>query len=490
LAFNGAGNAFGGGGVAGVPTQTLIFSGTALFPQTLNLAPFTLVTNQVQSSVTGTIQSTSFQIAFTVPPANFPPVVNATPLGGGLFQIRDNNGRPFIVNTGPNPVVGATLVVPGPIPNTTILTTPTTFNNGTLPLPSVAGPLNSVTITQNVVRAVCVYDPVLAHGAFRIAENESPRPRDRIFGTYNYFSNAQGINGVVGPSDVTQPVPGSQFGTVSALISGVPQFDPATGQVITGPLQITSLTERSILPDSVAAAAGRFSAVNRETFGFEKTFFCDHASIGIRASVIQAHGDGSLDLNSFGDTTIILKAAPFICNDNVFACGFAVTVPTGPGIPTMDGTIRDVLFQPFIGYIYNCGDGFVQGFESGIIPSSSRDVALLFSDMGFGYYLWRDPDCFFSMVVPTFEMHLTNALSHTRTTQISDAGFTPIGVTADGTPIIGVFSQSVISKTVFDLTAGVHVGMGAAVLSVGVNAPVTTPRPYNVEWFGQLNLYF
>lgn len=98
----------------------------------------------------------------------------------------------------------------------------------------------------------------IARGAFKITENESPRPQDRVYTTYNYFSNVFG----------------------SRLAPGQQQTD-----------------------------------IHREVIGFEKTLLDGNASAGMRLPYIQVNGDGSVSKDDIGDLTMVLKYA--LINDRL-----------------------------------------------------------------------------------------------------------------------------------------------------------------------------
>jgi hypothetical protein len=200
----------------------------------------------------------------------------------------------------------------------------------------------------------------VARGAFKISENESPRPIDRVYFTYNYYNNVNG--GLNAP--------------------GVAQTD-----------------------------------VHREVIGFEKTFFDGNASLGMRLPFVQVTGDGSVGRQDLGDLSIILKYA-FI-NDretrNVLSAGISVTAPTGgnfllAGVPD----VHPWLLQPYVGGIYNFGNFYLQGFSAIVAPTDSRDVTAWNNDVGLGYFLYRsqDPDRLLTAVVPTVEIHVTTPLNH------------------------------------------------------------------------------
>jgi hypothetical protein len=204
-------------------------------------------------------------------------------------------------------------------------------------------------------------------GAFKITENESPRPQDRLLFNYNYFNNAQK--------------------------SGVD--------------------------------------VHREMIGFEKTFLGGAASLGMRVPAYQTTGTvpaflDPLELEGFGDLNVIFKYA--FLNDcdtgNVLSGGVTVGVPTGRAIHIeTQSDLHDVLLQPYVGFIYHFNrDAFIQGFSSLVVPTDARDVTILFNDFALGYWVYRCDDALLTGVIPVLEGHVNTPLNHRGTEQI------PIGL--------------------------------------------------------------
>ncbi|MBI3410249.1 MAG: hypothetical protein HY040_18060, partial [Planctomycetes bacterium] len=203
----------------------------------------------------------------------------------------------------------------------------------------------------------------------------------------------------------------------------------------------------------------------------------------------------SLGDSFVGDMTLVGKYAILDNRDNgnLISVGLALTVPTGqsvtvggpaqllapptlpfaapvgPLVPVFPGNqnFRDVLFQPFVGYIYNIDRFYLHGFESVVLPTDSRDATILFSDFGVGYNLLQRPEGLIRGITPTIEGHLTNGLNHNN----GDGGAT----IAD----------------VFSINAGVHIQLGArSILSFGVSTPLTGPRPYRIESMVLFNYVF
>ena len=220
---------------------------------------------------------------------------------------------------------------------------------------------------------------------FKIADNQTPRPTDRVFGSFNYFDNV----------------------------------NRALNERLGAPIQNM--------------------IVYRQVYGFEKTFFDQWASIGIRepinsltiqsqSSLCRALGGTS---SAFGNVNVFTK---FILWENqagsLISAGLAVDIPTGPnsfaGFPsTLGKNVTDI--QPFLGYIFtNGGDWFVQGFGSIAVPTDAALPTMMFIDAALGYYIYRnnDPGSFLTAIVPTFETHLNIPLNHS-SLNFSDTYGTP-----------------------------------------------------------------
>jgi hypothetical protein len=247
--------------------------------------------------------------------------------------------------------------------------------------------------------------------AFKIAENESPRPQNRVFFNYNYFNNVGGSIGVPGTG-----------------------FD-----------------------------------VHRETAGFEMTMLDGTASIGARLPMfIQDGNPGGGSIDGFGDLSVILKWAPYLDNTtgNVLSTGLVMTAPTGRDIGLADGTTRNPwIFQPWVGGIWNADALYVLGFSSVIIPTEAQLPTLFSNDLGFGYRIYQSNDGAITSIIPTIEGHLTVPLNH------SGSDTFPSGF-----------------PDIFDMTAGVHIGLwNRAYLTLAAATPLTGPRPYDFELIAQFN---
>jgi hypothetical protein len=219
--------------------------------------------------------------------------------------------------------------------------------------------------------------PVVGRGAFKVSENESPVPRDRVFATYDYFSNLNA---------------GFRF-------PGISQTN-----------------------------------LNREIIGFEKTFLDKLASIEIRLPVLQVSGDSSIERSDIGDLTFVLKGVLYRAPESkgLVSTGLAVTAPTGSSfLPEGVPDVHPTLLQPFVGWLWG-KDFYTQGFTSILIPTDERDVTYLFNDVSMGYYLYRSQcaSSAISSVVPTLELHVNTPLDHRGSATMPIPGIDIVDMTA------------------------------------------------------------
>src|SRR5262249_33585666 len=151
---------------------------------------------------------------------------------------------------------------------------------------------------------------------------------------------------------------------------------------------------------------------------------------------------------------------------SVLSAGLAVTAPTGPSVPSTVGDLHSTLFQPFLGLRLSDGAFFVQGFTSVAVPTKADFPTLLFNDVSLGYVVSRGaPTAPITTVAPVVEAHLT----------------TPLTNRGPNAPLL--------APDLLVLVAGVQFGVfGPSTLTLGVGAPVTGPRLFDVEAIVQLNL--
>jgi hypothetical protein len=227
-------------------------------------------------------------------------------------------------------------------------------------------------------------------GLQRIAENNSPIPRDRVFLNYSFFDN-------------------------------------------------TPLAEGGI-------------DVHRLTPGFERTFNSERSSLEVRVPV--AHtldtdltgvfpDDKSWEL---GDVTLVIKTIVAESNSSVMSVGFAASLPTtddlsvfgtdfnGQEVEAIRVEREATYLMPFVGGVYTdpYGGAFVQGFMQGVFNSEDDNVRildangnlvragsvdaanLLMADVGMGYWVYQNSyGSGITAIAPTAELHWTRSLERT-----------------------------------------------------------------------------
>jgi len=269
--------------------------------------------------------------------------------------------------------LGATTTVPG---TTTTVRDPVTGQLVTVTGPPtvVTGPSSSVitfvpvTTTTPVVgqqvfavQRVVQYPLAGRYSGIQIVDNDSPRPTDRVYFGYNFYSNVgASLNPGIGGTDV-----------------------------------------------------------QRQTAGFEKTFLDGDASVGLRLPFVQQYGPFGVSGQDVGDLTILFKYA--ILNDrdagNLISTGLLVTTPTGAndGVVLADGSAvpHSVLLQPWAGFVRTFGRGYVQGISNLIVPTDGRDVTLWGNSLGAGYRLYSDPNArLLTAITPVAEVHVRTPLNN------------------------------------------------------------------------------
>ncbi len=215
------------------------------------------------------------------------------------------------------------------------------------------------TITVPETRVIHV--PVSgAYSGVLITDNDSPRPTDRVYFGYNYYS---GLGGSLNPG-------------------------------------LGSINE------------------NREMFGFEKTFFDGNASFGMRMPFIQYNGPFGTGGQTAGDLSVLFKYA-FI-NDretgNVASAGLIITTPTSAtgGVLSDGSTVpHSVLFQPWAGFVRMFDRAYVEGITDLVVPTNGRDTLLFTNSLATGYWLYQNfDDRLLNGIIPTAEIHVHTPLNN------------------------------------------------------------------------------
>ncbi len=278
----------------------------------------------------------------------------------------------------------------------------------------------------------------------KVAAGESPRPLDRVFYRFNFYSN----------------------------------LDPARYQDVALPYKRVNLF--------------------LNTFGFEKTFG-EWVSLGFRLPInsIEALSRGTYYVrNPIPGGPPIPRPAPPDYNSTIFgnmngivkfklmedlnrgylvSAGAALSFPTASNQSIDPGPSTAAILQPFLGYIFIRDRFFLQGFSSTTLPLVTVQSIIMFQDLGVGMWAYRNEDGsrFFTGFAPTFEMHLNVPLQGSQRAAwvFERAGLpfnTQLNLTFGGT---------------FEFWHRATLGLGFVVPTVG-------PTPFECEFLAQFNVRF
>jgi len=326
------------------------------------------------------------------------------------------------------------------------------FLNGTLTTPNVTLPSGEV-IPGKPVNVTVPYGGHLAAPfnlrTFKIADNESPWPRNRVFFTSNYFDH-------VGDS--------------------------------------TGLT-RQMMGFERTFGGGRSSLGMRIPFFTVDPGVVPNPNPFVPGPPIGTFGAGTGTSGYIGDLTFLYKRALIYQPNqgNVLSVGMAVTTPNGPAtfagvkpLYTINGVGHRGGIQPWMGFYRSIGpafDGlFVHGFSAIDAPFSAHDATFWYNDVGLGYYFQRNTNRGLTGIVPTFECHVNTPLGN-RTHGVTA---TPTLTALTGfTNVLG----SVQYSNSVNLTSGATLVFNRrTTLTFAAVAPVSSPQPFNYELVMQLNV--
>jgi hypothetical protein len=390
------------------------------------------------------------------PPKTDVPTPDASPFqsltSAALGDTSFASGAPAMIGDFGAILVRRTFFVPN-------VTTTTTTNTVTITDPEMVFPPKTITTTTTnrtlINVPVTIFVPVAGRdgSGFKIADGATPVPTDRVFFTWNGFDDLRSRSGQTAGS------------FSSSSMTGLPVE-------IMGPDAVLIATAtKSVQVSTPSLTVSPMGDLNREIFGFEKTFLDGKASVEVRLPIFEGTGnfDGDFNGTHFGDITSVFKYAWLLDPQGLtFSSGMALTVPTGQAIELDTSSYRSVLFQPFVGYLYRFGDVYVQGFNSIVVSTATQDPTLLFNDISVGYrfYNGRSGDPVRS-IDAVLEAHLTTPLDHR-----------------------GESSELIVTD-IFSSTAGLHFGVGQrSFLTLGLNGTWTGPRPYGIEGIVNLDIRF
>jgi len=293
---------------------------------------------------------------------------------------------------------------------------------------------------------------------FKIAEDESPIPTDRVIFDYNHFQN---------------------------------------------PLVDINGTTRNL---------------DRFTFGLEKTFGDGLWSLEFRVpfatdyNSTQSTVGGPLSATEFGDMALVARRALISREHFVLAAGLGMVFPTGPDWKITDatGTVVNVWneavhLDPFVGAAWCPGDRLFFLFFAQLDFDTHGDTVLARSmggtldkvdvfheqnlvmlDFNMGYWLYRNPcACRLTGIAPIVEVHYTSTLQDMDSVTVAYPYPYPF--------TIGPPTGTTGRRDILDLTAGIHFQIGScSTFRVAAVVPLTTGenREFDCEVLAQFNRWF
>lgn len=286
-----------------------------------------------------------------------------------------------------------------------------------LPFPDRPTPPEPPT-PPNLDRAQTTAALLVRQTALKIADNQTPKPTDRVYFSYNFFNNFND------------------------------QFNRAN--------QVSAFN----------------LDVHHYLFGLEKTFLDEFASLGLRlpynAITYRDNFGNRQSFQGLGNLAVYgkLLVAEDLATGNALTAGLVVNTPTGPtrfaGSQLFTAPNATSL-QPFVATVFNFGESgfFHQGITAIDVPLDNGDLPImLFQDSTFGYRLFSGGEGLLTSVTPVFETHVNIPLTN--------RGF--------------AFDNLLATPDVVNLTFGVHFELARRLtISTAYIQPVTGPRIFDYE---------
>ncbi len=287
--------------------------------------------------------------------------------------------------------------------------------------------------------------PSLLTGVQKIAENNSPIPRDRVFFDYSFFKGA----------------------ALTAVGSDVHRYAP----------------------------------------GFEKTCFGGFSSLEVRlpmAATINstqiADGVSGLDLSNFefGNLMLSLKSVVYTDGVEYLTAGVGVSLPTADDVAVnlLDGTQllrvknQSVRLLPYLAALGQSGDWYAQYYAQLDLTLGGHDVL---ANLGNGlqqigelkdqHYLYLSASLskwMYRDFVRELGLSLTSEIHYSKTLDDADA-------VSQGNYLLG---QAGYNADVVNATFGTTGVIGSTTGSLGVGVPLTADRGFDMEIRAFINRYF
>jgi hypothetical protein len=295
---------------------------------------------------------------------------------------------------------------------------------------------------------LCIPTPGSSIGRVKLADNNSPWPRDRVFFDYNYFHNTN-LNGI----DVHRYTPGLEKTFFDGNMS------------LEFRMPMASTLDNDVVIDDVTGVVG--TETNGEFgdlfFGLKALLLAsDRGAIaaGVGVSVPTAN---DVRINLVDGTQLVL-----IENEAVYISPYAAFVVT----PSPDS-----FFQCFVQFNFDANGNpvIVNQFDDGLVTIGRfNEQSSVYLDLSFGRWIFRDFSRGPRGLAWVFEAHYSSAIQ-------------------DADSINSEFFQLGDPDFDFDvvnLTLGAHAVVGQTVFTIGWGVPVTDDQVFDGELRAFVNRYF
>ncbi|MEY3172682.1 MAG: hypothetical protein RLZZ436_595 [Planctomycetota bacterium] len=291
----------------------------------------------------------------------------------------------------------------------------------------------------------------------KIAEGNSPMPRDRVFFHYNQF---QSVPGVIGRGNVSRFVPGFER-TINDSFTSIEMRMPFAG----------TFDSTQTLSETASLAGGSAAELGNLAFAFKQLLYSGE-SLGLSAGM-------SLELPTADDTVIDTSAFTITRS--------AESVTVAPYLGFVSAPTDRLFFQGFCQVQFDTNGESVEfrdRFQQESISGRLQEAAILYTDLQSGYWLYRAD----AGAAPTsltglatlLELHLNQTLQGTDAIQAD----------LNGVPL--AFGTAGSNYGLANLTTGVTAEFNRQTnLTMAVILPLTTgDRVFDSEFHVGLNHAF
>lgn len=291
----------------------------------------------------------------------------------------------------------------------------------------------------------------------KIAEGNSPMPRDRVFFHYNQF---QSVPGTIGRGNVSRFVPGFER-TLNDSWTSVEMRMPFAG----------TFDSTQTLTESAAVAGGTAAELGNLAFVFKQLLYSGE-SLGLSAGM-------SLELPTADDTEITTSAFTITRS--------AESVTVAPYVGFVSAPTDRLFFQGFCQVQFDTNGESVEirdRFRQDSVSGRLQESAMLYTDLQSGYWIYRadaaSGNSSLTGLAALLELHLNQTLQGTDAVQAD----------LNGVPL--AFGTAGSSYGMANITSGITAEFNRQTsLTMAVMLPVTSgDRVFDSEFHVGLNHAF